>query len=193
MVGIRNNRRAQYTKRLIEETVLSLLQDKSIDTIKITEICKIADINRTTFYRYYDDVYDCINKIETEFFETEFKNKQINKMIETNPLFGLESLLTGFYNNPKLSNLVFVEGQTELLDNIYDFMDQEHPQKDGINKYQKIFIMNGMQAVMKIWVKNGMEETPKELTKIIWQIVMSDNIHQEWLELKAKNKWQDPE
>ena len=67
MVGIKNNRRAQYTRQVIQDTVLSLLENKAINAITVTEVCKLSDINRSTFYRYYDDVYECVDSIETKY------------------------------------------------------------------------------------------------------------------------------
>lgn len=69
MVGTKNNKRAQHTKKLIKKTVLSLLQQKKLDTITVTEVCQKAAVNRTTFYRYYNDVYMCVDAIETEFWK----------------------------------------------------------------------------------------------------------------------------
>ena len=61
------DRRVQYTKKVIVDTFLNLLEEKDISKITVTEICKIADINRATFYRYYLDVYDLKDKIEDDF------------------------------------------------------------------------------------------------------------------------------
>ena len=67
------DRRIKYTKKIIKDTFLSLLSEKDIKNITVSEICKIADINRATFYRYYLDVYDLLNKIQEEFVQ-ELKN-----------------------------------------------------------------------------------------------------------------------
>ena len=61
------DRRVKYTKKIIKETTLSLLKEKDISKITISEICTLADINRATFYRYYLDIYDLLEKIEEEF------------------------------------------------------------------------------------------------------------------------------
>ncbi|MFC6323926.1 TetR/AcrR family transcriptional regulator [Companilactobacillus baiquanensis] len=168
MVGIKNNRRARYTKKMIQETVLDLLEDNPINNITVTEVCKKADVNRTTFYRYYEDIYQCVDDIEMEFLESNEPPEKIQ------PVSAIEGLLTAFYNEKKLSNLVFVEGKTRLLEKLQDAMDQNG--KEFINQYQSAYLMAGMQSIMKIWVKNGMKETPHELTKIIIKIVFADNL-----------------
>ena len=50
------DRRIKYTKKVIKDTFLELMDEKDINKISISEICKISDINRATFYRYDDNV-----------------------------------------------------------------------------------------------------------------------------------------
>ncbi|WP_334331835.1 MULTISPECIES: TetR/AcrR family transcriptional regulator [unclassified Companilactobacillus] len=169
MVGTRNNRRAQYTKNLIKETVLSLLQTKTIDTITVTEVCSEADINRTTFYRYFDDVYKCVDQIERDFLD------ELNFPEGISMIDGLTIVLTKFQKNPQLSNLVFVERKTKLLDKL--FLDHPHPiPQTATDAYQETYVMLGIQGIMKRWVKTGMKESPEELTKIIVSILFADNL-----------------
>ena len=63
------DRRVKYTKKVIKDTFLSLLEKKNISNISVKELCEMADINRGTFYRYYIDIYDLLKKIEDEFIE----------------------------------------------------------------------------------------------------------------------------
>ena len=58
MVGTKNNRRSQMTERLIQDSLINLLQHQSLDEITVTAVCKAADINRGTFYAHYEDVKD---------------------------------------------------------------------------------------------------------------------------------------
>ena len=47
------DKRIEYTKKTLKDTFLSLLAEKDIINITVSEICKEAGINRGTFYRYY--------------------------------------------------------------------------------------------------------------------------------------------
>lgn len=182
MVGTKNNKRAQQTKKNIQATVLSLLQHKKIDAITVTEVCQKAKVNRTTFYRYYDDIYTCVDKIETEFLNS------IDFPQGISPIQALKNLLTGFYNNPKISNLVFVEGKTKLLDKMHHSMDRSLGPQTAFSYYQDTYIMLGMQGILKQWVTNGLQETPDELTQIIVKITFADNLQdQRSLFLSGKN------
>lgn len=173
MVGIKNNKRARQTKKMLQTTVLSLLQQKKIDTITVTEVCKKADVNRTTFYRYYDDVYMCVDTIETEFLNS------IDIPQDASAVEGLEKLLEGFYHNPQISNLVFVEGSTKLLDKMHHSVEQSRERPTVFSEYQETYIMLGMQGILKQWVKTGMKKTPEQLTQIIIRIIFADDLREQ--------------
>ena len=49
------DRRTKYTKSVIRQALFDLLKEKPLNKITVTDICKMADINRSTFYSYYED------------------------------------------------------------------------------------------------------------------------------------------
>ena len=61
--------RTRYTKRAIRESFLKILEEKPIDKITVTKICELAEINRATFYRYYDNPANLLDAIEAEELE----------------------------------------------------------------------------------------------------------------------------
>ena len=57
------------TKAKIEGAFIELYREKDISHITVREICRLAEINRSTFYTFFLDVYDLKEKIETEQME----------------------------------------------------------------------------------------------------------------------------
>lgn len=51
---------SQNTKKMLAETLLSLLEKKPISKITVSEIVNLCDINRKTFYYHFTDVYDLL-------------------------------------------------------------------------------------------------------------------------------------
>lgn len=51
------------SKKLIMDAFISLLDDKPLDKITVTDIVRRADINRGTFYAHYDNVLDVVTGI----------------------------------------------------------------------------------------------------------------------------------
>lgn len=60
------DRRIKYTKRVLNESLIKFLEEKEITKITVTEICNMADVNRSTYYAHYDDPYDQLNKLKSE-------------------------------------------------------------------------------------------------------------------------------
>jgi len=57
------------TKKAIRESILQLLNEKTIDEISITELAQIAQINRKTFYNYYQNPHQVLDELESEIVE----------------------------------------------------------------------------------------------------------------------------
>ncbi|MGN0414420.1 MAG: TetR/AcrR family transcriptional regulator C-terminal domain-containing protein [Agathobacter sp.] len=65
---------SKYTRRAIVEAFMKLLQKKSLDKITVKEIIESAEINRNTFYYYFQDIYDLLENMfrdESERFRSE--------------------------------------------------------------------------------------------------------------------------
>ena len=63
----KTDRRTLYTRQLIKDVFLEELSKKSYSKLSVSEICKIAEINRGTFYLHYLDLDDVLDDIFTDF------------------------------------------------------------------------------------------------------------------------------
>ena len=95
---MKENRRIQMTKKLLKESVFELMEQKPLNKITIKEICENADVNRTTFYKYYGDQYMLVKDAEDELLKktSEFL-KSLSSDEEKTKL--LEEFLTYVRNN----------------------------------------------------------------------------------------------
>ena len=57
----------ERTERQIWGALIALMEEKPLDKIKVTELTQRAGISRSTFYSYYDSVYDVLQDIEDDF------------------------------------------------------------------------------------------------------------------------------
>ena len=53
-----NNKRKRNSQEKIKKIFIDLIQNKEINEITVSEICKKAGLNRTTFYSNYIDIYE---------------------------------------------------------------------------------------------------------------------------------------
>lgn len=104
MESKRKNRNSFRTRRMICDAFLALLDEKNYEKITVTDITKRADINRTTFYNHYPDVYGIVEDLQNNIIK---KNLQIIQQLEyrnilKNPMPYLESLSDTLKENMQL-------------------------------------------------------------------------------------------
>lgn len=64
------NSSSKKTKQLIKESFINLLYEEGdIQKVKVTELVKRANIDRTTFYSHYDNIYALAQDFEDEFLD----------------------------------------------------------------------------------------------------------------------------
>ncbi len=77
---------AEITKLWIADKMREMMKYKSIDKIRVTEICKAAEIERPTFYYHFKDKYDLVawmfyhSAYETDVVSVESAAKSMKKM-----------------------------------------------------------------------------------------------------------------
>ena len=67
-MNTKGNQRFVQTRQKIKGVFLELLSEKKIGEITVSEICRRADIHRTTFYGHFDDVYDLMQNMVEEMY-----------------------------------------------------------------------------------------------------------------------------
>ena len=60
------DRRVRKTRAQLRQGLAELLKEKSLKEITVKELVEKVDINRSTFYLHYADIYDMMEKIENE-------------------------------------------------------------------------------------------------------------------------------
>lgn len=69
---------AKFTKKAIMYEFMEILEVKSLDKVTVKDICERCEINRNTFYYYFEDIYDVLNSVfvmEKESVLDEIKDK----------------------------------------------------------------------------------------------------------------------
>ncbi len=180
------DRRVQYTKHVIEDTFLSLLEQKDISSITVTEICEKADVNRATFYRYYIDIYDLRQKILDNF---------VNEIKASNPMLYLpdytvynftKEILEIFFENKKLVKILFDTNNSiffinEALEVAYEKCSKKwfssFPEIDEVEiEYAAVYVFNGALGVINYWIKNNFDESIEDVSRYIEKLTI-DGVH----------------
>ncbi len=77
---------AEITKHWIADTMRELMKRQPIEKIRVTEICRAAEIERPTFYYHFKDKYDLVawmfyhSAYETDVISVKSAAQSMNKM-----------------------------------------------------------------------------------------------------------------
>lgn len=76
MKYVEKNKNYKRINNKILEAYNEILLAQGNDNINITDLCKKANINRTTFYKHYKDITDISNELESEFIYNAFSTPE---------------------------------------------------------------------------------------------------------------------
>lgn len=169
----KEDRRVRYTKAAIRSSFLSLLEEKPLDKISVTDICKRADINRGTFYSHYSDPYDLKNKLErqlVEVLEQQIRDLHTERLSTAQTLTLLKDnqelcrIFCGPYGD-KEGMLVLVKQQADLFFKTHtNYISHHSPEKIH---YLRSLMISSIATAVKLWFDEGMLTPPEEVADII--------------------------
>ena len=58
----------ETTRNRIVDAVFANMEEKPIDRVTVKDVCKIANVSKSTFYRYYDSVDDVVKAFQEQIF-----------------------------------------------------------------------------------------------------------------------------
>lgn len=61
--------RATKTEQYLTEALVSLVRTKPMSKIQVRELCQVAQVNRTTFYKHYESIANFIEHIVDSFLD----------------------------------------------------------------------------------------------------------------------------
>lgn len=159
--------RTKYTKMVIRRAFLQLLQKQSIEKISVAEICRLAEINRATFYRHYENQYDLLSTLENEMLDEikkstyEYKDNidQLTKTI-LNRLFEQKEMWTLLLSDH--ADLGFL---SKIFAFFEEYLTKKYATKESELRYR--FLLYGYSGIFDYWIKGGMKESPKEIAEYL--------------------------
>ena len=111
--------RIRKSRANFHRALLQLLEEKNFEDIKVIDICKVSNLNRSTFYDHFNDKYELLYSL-VDYFKIELiKELEISKTISfnnyileitntvTNYLDKNNKVLTIINNNLLIYNMLF--------------------------------------------------------------------------------------
>lgn len=125
--------RVRYTKAVLKEALLSILQTKPIAKVTIKELCEAAKLNRGTFYLHYYEPNDVLKEIEGDFIRE--KMSFVNHYFKEDNPDQLAKIFETIITNREISLILFGRnGAPQFTERIKEMM------RNGIlTEWQKEF------------------------------------------------------
>lgn len=156
--------RVRYTKSVLQQALLKILQRKHIDKVSVKELCEEAKVNRGTFYLHYSTPNDILMEIEQQFINENMVLFQpyFNEGYETNYMAilfryilehqDLASIIMGKNGNPRMME----RWQNMMRPGIVNGWCREFPQyrREDLD-YVFDFIFVGATRLLLNWIEDN--------------------------------------
>ena len=170
------NQRIRLTKTMLKDALIALMAEKSIEKITIQALCAKAQINRTTFYKYYGSQYDLLEEIENDFFQAlESYLMSSEENVELDALCQIMEFLAGNQENYRVMlnsavDSAFIE-RLFNLSSIRKMMAESilNQFPESLQEYVYRFLCYGSYAVIRSWLSDGCQESPAEIAGLIYR------------------------
>lgn len=171
--AVKIDRRVRYTKKAIRESFFALLEQKPVEKISVTEICKGADINRGTFYSHYSDPFDLRRSLADELVQTleaRMRELGVTRMssVETFTLMKENRELCRVFageNGDQAALRKIIEKHTDVYLNEVLSKVQNLPQ--ATTEYLRMLLISSITTSVKHWFDTGLEAEPEEIATML--------------------------
>jgi AcrR family transcriptional regulator len=177
------DRRIRKTKTQLRAGLAKLMQNKSINEITVKELVDEVDINRSTFYLHYTDIYNLFEEIEEDLL------KEIVQVINNHPI-GLnentfsfiEDIFSILLENKDIcraligpnGDIAFVHKiEMIIAENSMKALEPLYPTAIGDLKYSFSFCLSGSVGLIKTWILENNDESPEHMAELTYSMVIN--------------------
>ncbi len=171
-----------------DKALLSLLEKKPFAYITISELCKEAGVNRSTFYLHYENTSDLLSETiqyvihdfcsafpeDTKNVMNEFQTCSLQDLCFINEKY-LFPYLSYIKKNQRIfqtmiSQPALLRGETiyqRTFNNLFNPILERFCYPENDRHYVMMFYLNGITAIVTEWLRNGCDKTVQEISEII--------------------------
>lgn len=182
-VGKREDRRVRRTRALLEQGLVQLLEKKPIREITVRELTNLIDINRGTFYLYYRDIYDMVEKIEGEYYKrlVEMLDAAREEKEDKRIRNGLQDFFVFIRENKDLCRVFLGENGDEaflqkILLLIKEKCREQWPKTLNISdeefEYRYSFAASGILGIVRYWLSVDCDQPAEKVALLAERCIM---------------------
>lgn len=172
----KENQRVVLTKRLLREALVSLMEEKEIDRISVSELCALAGINRSTFYKHYGSQYDVLEEmgylLVDKIVELGLPEDDLEKQVTAVCAYmqqnrrDFQLLLRNFGVESPVIQAMF-RGRIAAVPQYGNSLAACDEVERGL---LDVFVMNGVYALIRHWLLDEVNKTPEDMGRIAGRI-----------------------
>lgn len=196
MTERKENRSSRRSKKLIRQAFEQLLTEREFSKITIIDIVERADLNRSTFYAHYPDIYGIVEEMQNEILQRNmqlFSNMEYKNILK-DPMPYLQCITNTMQESMALFQKVGL--RQELLQKssrLQLFLENEIMSNSDIPKEVRIspqfairvhFFLGGIINTYHSWARGqlpcSMEQVTTHIAQMI-QLTASEFLETDWL------------
>lgn len=177
------DRRVKRTKKALKDAFLTLLEQKTVDQISVTELTNLAQVNRATFYFYYTDILDMLQQIQNEAYQL-FENAVTESDHKINSVENFtayaEMILTICKENEAVVRFIIKnDTNNRLYTQIRHLMMLNIPDSKATfeltnpARYTTNFLLTAIVGIIIDWMDEGMVIHPREMAEFLANLYLN--------------------
>lgn len=173
------DRRVKYTKTMLKDAIVTLMQHQHVSSISVKSLCDLADVNRSTFYTHYTDQYDLLHQIEEEVMNNLRLHLEKQDYTNNPPVSAqvMSRILEYAKENAALFMVLLSENcdfaiQKDILELAQIVTPQYNTELDArTTEYIQAYAVTGCISIFHKWLKDGMIESVPMITDLVLQLL----------------------
>ena len=193
-----SDRRVKRTKKALRNALFTISEKKEINEITVKEITDLADINRSTFYLYYKDVYDMFESIQNEILAL-FVKTLLPFEYDASAPSSLAEYISRYLSfckyNPELCKFIFRNGTNNniakrIKEAIVEYAPDSHNYfpTDDPRHHLTTYALSGMIFTVIEWVETGMHADIDDMAVFIAETYINGSTSSKKLKFSNNDK-----
>lgn len=143
---------------VIRQSFLSLLKEQAVDKVTVADICRLAEINRATFYRHYENQYGILHELERDLLGQVPAPREGQSPGEV-----MAEAVQGLWEKAaEWKQLLAPNADPGLSAKLYRFLSERFP--TGKDDTDHRFLLHGLSGLLTDWMTDGFRETAEQMT-----------------------------
>lgn len=175
----KDNQRTRLTKQLIRNALLSLLVEKEFRHVTVSDICERAEVNRSTFYRYYDNQFVLLETMENELIDVMDQHEMSEYLFNPTPenIERAIEICADSFRNMERQMRTWQVLTTRVSPNVVerflptrrayisDVLGRHYD--SSIIDYVETYVLGGSCAFITSWINKEHREPPEDAARLL--------------------------